>query len=222
MGMSEPDSDNIELIGLMGGTFDPIHCGHLRMALECYQRVGLKKVFMIPCGNPGHRNPPQASAEQRLAMTQLAVGDSGELDVDDREVRRQGITYTIDTLVDLRQKKTTQQRHCLILGADAVASLPAWRDWRKILELCHIIVVQRPGYSLEGEDPPLDWMKDHRVSSIQALKKNAAGAIYSVNAPILEVSATYVRSLVAKGHSAQYLVPSSVYQFIKDNQLYQG
>ena len=218
------DINPVNLIGLLGGTFDPIHNGHMRLSLECYYRVGLSEVMLIPCGHPVHRSEPEVNAQQRFEMANLAISclDDPRFSVNGLEIERMGVSYTIDTLTDLVANKPFNCHYCLILGADAIQSFPTWRDWQKILELCHIIVVQRSGYPIDGVNPPLDWMKDHLVSSRQALKDLTAGAIYIVEMPLIDLSATYIRSLLHNQMSPQFLVPDAVYQYIKDQQLYQG
>ncbi|HIP81516.1 MAG TPA: nicotinate (nicotinamide) nucleotide adenylyltransferase, partial [Leucothrix mucor] len=161
------------MIGIIGGTFDPIHFGHLRPALEIAEQFDLDEVRFIPSANPPHRWKPIASAEHRLNMVKLAVEGFPLFTVDDREYHRQGSSYTVDTLQSIVNEEDIDKEQAdeesatpsllMMLGLDAFQSFTQWRDWQKILELTHIVVSTRPGYSLENADK---WMQGRVVSSI--------------------------------------------------------
>src|SRR5579884_1723014 len=138
-------SNNMQPIGLFGGTFDPIHYGHLRTAFELWQELRLAEVRFMPTGSPPHREQPLASAELRLRMVQAAVADQQAFVVDDREVRRTGISYSVDTLTELRGEYPDRSL-CLLLGMDAFLGLPNWHRWRDLLDLAHVCVATRPGW----------------------------------------------------------------------------
>ncbi len=132
-------------IGLFGGTFDPIHYGHLRTAFELLQALKLSQVRFLPTGSPPHREVPMAEPVLRLQMVRAAVAAQSGFVVDDREIRRQGLSYSIDTLTELRAD-FPQHSLCLLLGMDAFLGLPTWHRWREIFELCHVVVAHRPGW----------------------------------------------------------------------------
>ena len=132
-------------IGLFGGTFDPIHYGHLRTAFELWQELRLAEVRFLPTGSPPHRDDPLASSELRLAMVRAAVADQPAFVVDDREIRRTGISYSVDTVTELRAEYPDRSL-CLLLGMDAFLGLPNWHRWRDLLGLAHIVVAHRPGW----------------------------------------------------------------------------
>ena len=132
-------------MGVFGGTFDPIHYGHLRTAFELMEAVHLSEVRFLPAGTPPHRETPEASAQERLAMVAAAIGGQPGFIVDDRELRREGPSYSVDTLLDLRAE-FAHRSICLIVGMDAFLGLPQWYHWREILQLAHVVVAHRPGW----------------------------------------------------------------------------
>ncbi|MFM2286880.1 MAG: hypothetical protein RL684_23, partial [Pseudomonadota bacterium] len=136
--MSEP-------VGLFGGTFDPIHYGHLRTAYELWQSLRLAQVRFLPTGNPPHRESSLASTELRVQMVQAAIAGNEAFVVDDRETRREGLSYSVDTLLDLR-REFPDRSLCLLLGMDAFLGMPHWHRWRDIFDLAHVVVAHRPGW----------------------------------------------------------------------------
>jgi nicotinate-nucleotide adenylyltransferase len=188
-------------LGVLGGTFDPIHNAHLLLAEQAREQLGLRRVLFVPAGDPWRKAFRRViPAEHRLAMTQLAVQDDSGFVVDDCEIKREGATYTADTLRDLK-KRHTKDELFLLLGEDALADLPFWREPEAIAELANIVVAPRGGVVLP--ELPFD---DDRVVRIKM--------------PYLEISSTDIRERAKAGHSLRYLVPSAVEAYIKEHKLY--
>jgi len=216
------------MIGILGGSFDPIHFGHLRLALELYEDLGLRQVRLIPSGLPPHRAPPFASPAQRLRMLKAALIDAPGLGIDERELARSGPSYTIDTLTSLRAELGGVPL-CLILGMDAFLSLNTWRRWHEIITLAHIIVAQRPGYDARTSKHDAGILPDAelasliaecRITSPQELANKPAGCILYWPVTQLDISSAHIRALVAAGKSPRYLVPDEVADTIKSQGIY--
>jgi nicotinate-nucleotide adenylyltransferase len=206
-------------IGVFGGTFDPIHYGHLRTAFELWQELRLTEVRFLPTGSPPHRDPPYASPELRLRMVQAAVADQPAFIVDDREVRRSGLSYSVDTLTELR-RELPDRSLCLLLGMDAFLGLPNWHRWRELLGLTHIVVAHRPGWKAPTMGPLGEVMVDHGTGSIRELHERPAGRIYVHAVTQLEISSTELRALIEAGRDPRYLVPESVREIIRETRSY--
>jgi nicotinate-nucleotide adenylyltransferase len=208
-----------EPIGLFGGTFDPIHFGHLRTAFELLQALKLAQVRFLPTGDPPHREAPLATAALRLEMVRAAVLGQSGFSVDDREVRRQGVSYTIDTLTELRQENAHRSL-CLLLGMDAFLGMPTWHRWREIFELCHVIVAHRPGWKAPTTGPLGEVMVDRGTGSVRELHGSAAGKIYVHGVTQLEIASTDLRALIMSGRDLRYLVPDAVRDLIQRSGCY--
>jgi nicotinate-nucleotide adenylyltransferase len=209
----------VQPIGIFGGTFDPIHCGHLRTAFELWQELRLAEVRLLPAGTPPHRDQLYASAELRLQMVRAAVADQPSFIVDDREVRRTGVSYSVDTLTELR-REYPERSLCLLLGMDAFLGLPHWHRWRELLGLAHIVVAHRPGWRAPTTGPLGEVMVDHGTGSIRELHTRPAGRIYVHAGTQLEISSTELRALLVAGRDPRYLVPEEVRQIILDTRCY--
>lgn len=206
-------------IGIFGGTFDPIHYGHLRTAFELWQLLHLAEVRFLPAGNPPHREQPLAAAELRLRMVQAAVRGQECFTVDDREMRRSGVSYSVDTLAELRAEHP-ERSLCLLLGMDAFLGLPHWHRWRDLLGLAHIVVAHRPGWKAPTQGPLGEVMVDHGTGAIRELHETTAGRIYVHAVTQLEISSTELRQLVVSGRDARYLVPEEVRQILLETRCY--
>jgi nicotinate-nucleotide adenylyltransferase len=206
------------MIGILGGTFDPIHHGHLRLALELYERLELQQVRLLPSARPPHREAPTVTPEQRMHMLRLALADEPALCADDRELRRTGPSYMVDSLSELRAEYPGTPL-CLLLGMDAFLGLPTWHQWPRLIELAHLVVVQRP-----DTHHPLPDVLSHFVERYRChgrLQNADKGRILMLEIPALSISATYIRSLLHNGRNPRYLLPPTVLQFILDQRLYQ-
>lgn len=209
-------------IGILGGTFDPIHNGHLRLAVEALEQCGLSEVHFIPSGTPPHREPPHASATDRLHMVQLAVHNNPAFLADQRETYRSDACYTVDTLTELRSELGSQQPLCLLLGSDAFLQLHTWRRWKDLFALAHIVVMQRPGQpvgnTMVKAEPELLREYTFRLApSPKALHESPAGHILVLNIPALEISATDIRQRCVDGKNIHYLLPDAVAHFIQNH-----
>jgi nicotinate-nucleotide adenylyltransferase len=202
-----------EPIGLFGGTFDPIHYGHLRSAFELWQSLKLSQVRFLPSGSPPHREAPLASAELRLEMVRAAVAGQSAFVVDDREIRRTGVSYSVDTLLELR-RELPDRSLCLLLGMDAFLGMPNWHRWREIFELAHVVVVNRPGWKAPMSGPLGEVMVDRGTGSVRDLHTAIAGRLYVHAVTQLEISSTELRQLLISGRDLRYLVPDPVRDII--------
>lgn len=206
-------------IGILGGTFDPIHFGHLRPALEVAEHFNLAHVHLIPSARPPHRDQPAASPEQRLLMLHLAVKQSELFVVDDRELHRDGASYTVDTLLSLRQDFSNNPLY-LLMGTDAFLGIQSWHDWQQLIELVHIVIMQRPN-ELMTMPPALDsWYQQHLAEGDDMTL--AAGKIWPIAVSQLAISATKIRSIVARRDNPQFLMPDAVITLIQQLGLYQS
>ncbi|MFA5370754.1 MAG: nicotinate-nucleotide adenylyltransferase [Sideroxydans sp.] len=213
-------------IGILGGTFDPVHHGHLRIAQEALEQCGLAQVLFIPNGTPPHRATPVAPAQARQEMVHLAVAGQTDFHVDAREVFRAGPCYTVDTLTLLRAELGTQQALCLILGGDAFLQLQTWHEWRRLFELAHIVVLQRAGGQPLGNamlqtDSALQAEYRARLTpGAIALHESPAGSIFVADMPVLDISSTDIRRRCAENRSVRYLVPDAVAHYLNTHSLY--
>jgi nicotinate-nucleotide adenylyltransferase len=206
-------------IGIFGGTFDPIHFGHLRTAFELLQALRLSEMRFMPAGNPPHRDTTVASAEQRLAMVTAATKDQPGFVVDDREIRREGLSYSVDTMRTLRTDFPDRPL-CLIVGMDAFLGLPKWHQWRELLELAHLVVAHRPGWRAPSMGPLGELLVDRGTGRINDLHESLAGRIYIHAVTQLEISSTDLRKLIAAGRDPRYLIPDSVRDIIEQTGCY--
>jgi nicotinate-nucleotide adenylyltransferase len=206
-------------IGIFGGTFDPIHFGHLRTAFELLQSLRLNEVRFMPAGNPPHRETTIAAAEQRLAMVKAATEGQQGFTVDDREIRREGLSYSVDTMRTLRADFPDHSL-CLIVGMDAFLGLPKWHQWRELLELAHLVVAHRPGWRAPSMGPLGELLVDRGTGRINDLHEQRAGCIYIHAVTQLEISSTEVRKLIAMGRDPRYLMPDSVREIIEQTGCY--
>ncbi|MCP5200622.1 MAG: nicotinate-nucleotide adenylyltransferase [Gammaproteobacteria bacterium] len=206
-------------IGLLGGTFDPVHNGHLRAALEALEALELAEMRLLPLNTPGHRPPPLASAAHRCAMLDGAVRPP--LVVDRLEIERGGTTYTVDTLEHLRVR-FPRRSLCLVIGRDAFYGLPSWHRPEAVLELAHIVVAARPevvATALPGLDELVGNAQSARVAD---LHHNTAGRVYFLDIPRLPIASSDLRERLRGGRSIRHLVPDSVDDYIRNHRLYQA
>lgn len=205
-------------IGVFGGTFDPVHFGHLRPAMDVAESLNLDHVRLIPSATPPHRASPQASAEQRVTMLQLAVKNSNCFVIDDRELYREGPSYTVDTLISLREQYPDDALY-LILGMDAFLGIQSWHQWQKLLELSHLVVMQRPSESFNMTTEIKRWYEAHVTTGEDNAAK--AGVIFPVMVTQLAISASVIREKLAKKADPIFLLPEATLSFIKTSKLYE-
>ena len=206
-------------LGILGGTFDPIHYGHLRPAQEVLRALDLAEVRIIPAANPPHRRAPLATAEQRLRMAELAVAEFPGLRVDDREFRRGGPSYTVLTLESLRQELGAQPL-CLLLGMDAFEGIETWHQWQRLPELAHFVVMTRPGWSSPATSALPSWARGRLTCVADDLARISAGRIYFQTVTPQDISATRIREAVARGEPVDGLLPPAVLDYLRANRIY--
>ena len=214
-----------ELLGLFGGTFDPVHFGHLRLAEEAIIHLGLSSVRWIPAGQPPHRGTPQVTPQQRLAMVLRSTANNDQFFVDSAEVDAERASYTVETLERLRRELGPTQPLVLLVGADAFAGLSTWHRWRDIFSLAHIAVSHRPGFPVELASLPHELateFADRHQPDPECLNAKPAGHIVTFAMTQLAISATQIRKLIASGKSARYLLPDPVLDYIQTHQLYKS
>jgi len=208
-------------IGILGGTFDPIHFGHLRTALELFECLHLEEVRLLPCRIPPHDKAPVAAADMRLKMVVAAVADRPGFVVDDREMHRDGPSYSFDTLTSLRDE-FPERSLCLIVGMDAFVGLTTWHRWAELLSLAHLVVAHRPGATspVGGElGRLLDQCRSRDPADLHAAK---AGRILLHSVTQLDISSTAIRAGVSTGESPAYLLPDRVAKLIEAHGCYAG
>lgn len=216
--MTQPE----HALGLFGGTFDPIHYGHLRLAETAREALGLERVRFIPAGRPPHRGTPGASGTDRLAMARLATADNPAFEVDTAEVDAAQASFTILTLERLRLALGPQRPLVLLLGVDAFLGLPGWKRWTELFDFAHIAVANRPGYSLDAAQMPTELaaLTEQRQATPNALETRSHGALVQFAMTPLAISATDIRTRHSAGHSLRYLLPPPVLDYISRHQLY--
>lgn len=208
-------------IGIFGGTFDPIHYGHLRSAFEMLQALDFEEVRFIPCGDPPHRGVTYATAEQRSQLVELAIDGQDGFVSDDRELTRGGLSYTIDTLESLR-KEFPGRSLGLIVGMDAFLGLPGWHRWDEILDIAHIIVAHRPGWKAPDIGALGGLISDFGTHRVKDLHTATAGRVHIHAVTQLEISSTEIRDLVAAGRDPRFLMPDAVRDEILNSRIYTG
>lgn len=206
-------------IGIFGGTFDPIHYGHLRPALEILDALSLDSMRFIPAGQPPHRRAPMAPAELRLAMVKAAVQGEPRFQVDERELGRSGPSYMVDTLAELR-RESPDDVLVLVLGTDAFLGLPGWERWREIFDFGHVAVAHRPGWWLQAEGELASLLAERFDADAGRALQRPAGSILLRPVTQLEISATRIREEAAAGRELRYLVPDAVRELIKNSSCY--
>lgn len=207
------------MIGIFGGTFDPIHYGHLRPALELAEALSLKEVRFIPARIPPHRAQPVAGPAQRLEMVRLAVAGVDGFRVDERELQREGPSYMVDTLASLAAE-LPEERLCLLLGMDAFLGLPGWHQWQRLLELAHIVVAHRPGWQPPQDGPLAALLAQRRTTAARNLALQPTGLVVLQPVTQLQISSTAIRTLIAEGRSPRFLLPEAVARWIAAEGLY--
>jgi len=209
------------MIGIFGGTFDPVHYGHLRSALEVKDIFGLTEVRLIPCANPPHREQPAVTAEMRLQMLELAIKTQPGLKIDTRELDRydqhQAPSYMVDTLRSLRQEFPSDPL-LLFIGSDAFKHLTGWHQWQRLFDFAHIVVMTRPGFEIQQLD---DFFKVRLAVNIKELAQAPAGKLCFQQVTQLDISATAIRNIIARKQNPGFLLPDAVIEYIKQNKLYE-
>ena len=214
------------MIGIFGGTFDPVHFGHIKPALSVKQALNLSQIRFIPNSVPPHRDAPWLSTEQRLSLLQSALGEYADVVVDQRELGRDGPSYMIDTLQSLNSDYQ-DERFCLVIGMDAFFGITQWRQWKQLFELCHLVVTTRPGFDqalileqIGAENYP--FIAEKMTQDFETLKQEKAGKILLQSVPLLDISSTEIRTKLLNGEDVSELMPDEAHKklrgFIDDDR----
>ena len=216
-----PGGVDAPLAVFYGGTFDPVHCGHLHIARSARDHLSAV-IRLMPAADPPHRPPPGASAVHRAAMLDAAVNGEPGLQVDRRELSRDTPSYSVDTLRDIRAQWGAGAPVALLIGADSLAALPQWKDWRTLFDLAHFVIAARPGAARDGRLPePLpSFLQERWTDSVADLTSRPAGRVLALRTPLHQGSATAVRTLIAAGQPWRQLVPEAVADYIQRHDLY--
>lgn len=206
-------------IGIFGGTFDPVHFGHLRAAIEAREKLQLADMRIMPAGTPPHRSGTFASAEHRLAMLHLALSDVPGLQVDEREVRRQGNSFMVDTLSEIRHENP-QNPLLLMIGQDAANVLDQWHEWASLFDLAHIVIMRRPDSGSRYSEQLEAQIRPRTVSSPADLSSSPAGHVLPLELTQLAISSTDIRRRIGLGKSPRFLLPERVVLYIREQALY--
>lgn len=214
------------MLGIFGGTYNPVHWGHLRTALEIKKALAMDTMLLVPCGIPPHRDEPDIEPEIRLAMLHAAIAGYDELQVDDRELKRKGPSYTVDTLQSIREEKGGISIG-LCVGADAFIQLDTWHQWERLIELAHIIVAYRPGWPVDSLQQQVSedlkaMLEKHLITNSKLLHDKPAGYVITQKVTDIDISSSIIRQRIAHGESVEDYVPSSVIQIIKSKNLYRN
>jgi len=207
-------------LALLGGTFDPVHYAHLRCADEARVKLGLDSLYLLPAGVPPHRVSPQASNPQRLKMLQLALAEFPHLQIDTRELDRDGPSYMVDTLQDLRNE-SPQRPLLLLIGQDAANDLDRWQHWQDLFELAHIVIMTRPGQRPTYRSE-LEQQIDRRShADVQSMLDATAGGVLALQVAAIDVCATTIKTMISLGRSPRGMLPAAVLDYINEEGLYQ-
>lgn len=209
----------VEPVALFGGTFDPVHYGHLRCADEVRRKLGLSYLYLLPAGTPPHRDTPSASVEQRLEMLQLACLEFPQLLIDDRETRRTGPSYMVDTLREIRSSLENRPL-LLLIGQDAANLLHTWHQWERLFDLAHIVILTRPGVPAQYPPELAKQVRHRSCVDLRELIKTEAGNVLHLEVESIDVSATGIKRALHSGASPDSMLPVAVLEYIIKNHLY--
>ena len=205
-------------LGVLGGAFDPVHIGHLRGAIAVREHLGLERVDLLPAAQSPLKDAATVTAADRLAMLEAAVRGVPGLGIDARELAREGPSYTVDTLIELRREVGQVLPLIWIVGTDILPALPRWSRWQQLLELAHLVILERPG----ADSPPLavtQWLDQHRIDQ-NALLTSPAGGVMTLNQPVLDIASSDIRALLAAGRDPRFLLPDVVMEYISLHKLF--
>jgi len=209
----------------MGGTFNPIHFGHLRAAEEVAESLRLEQMIFIPAAKPPHKSEVEVvSFDHRWHMMELAIEGNPLFVLSDLEYQRPGISYSVETLTQLSKERGGSEELYFVLGLDAFLELQTWKSYRELFSLCHFIVVARPGFSPESLEAMLTTQVSDRYSldiQVQGYRHPSLHTVYYREVTLLDISSSAIRKLLAEGGTVRYLLPEKVEEYIQQQRLYQ-
>jgi len=205
---------------VFGGTFNPIHTGHLSMAQQALDVFESNCMLLVPSAVPPHRDSPEVTAEHRLRMVELAVQSDDRLYADAREIRRGGTSYTVDTLAEIRSEVGDDRAIIFCLGADAFNGLTGWHEWNRLFDFAHICVISRPDQQLHFDSAAQSVIDDRGVTRPEALLDKPFGHVLAIDCEPMDVSSTHIRERIRQGLSCELLLTQPVYNFIVRSELY--
>lgn len=217
--MNRESSAGTRPLALFGGTFDPVHYGHLRCADEVRLKLGLKDLYLLPAGNPPHRGLPQATVKQRLEMLQLACEEFPSLKIDDRETRRHGPSYMVDTLQEMRVANADQSI-LLLVGQDAANLFHTWYQWERLFELANLVILTRPGSQSQYIPEVAEQVQNRSVQAVHDLLETSAGSVFHLQVESIDVSASKIKRYIRSGQDPGTMLPASILEYIRQNRLY--
>ena len=213
-------TEQSQRIGILGGSFDPIHFGHIKPTLELIDKFQLQRVHFIPCKVSPFKEVTYASDKQRWDMVNLITANQTEFVADARELNRSEPSYSYLTLRELRDELGDEVTLFWILGADALEGLESWFKADEIMRLCHMLILARPGYNVDTIVQKSPWLQDYFTQNVESLEKNKFGKIYASDTAMLEISSTSIRETIQAGQQPRYMLPGNVWNYIKRNELY--
>lgn len=208
-----------QAIAFLAGSFDPVHFGHLRPAIEIRDALNLGTLFLMPNRIAPHKNQAKCSAKQRVKMLELAIVNQSKIRIDTRELQRESVSYSIDSLIELK-KEYPSTPICFIIGMDSLLYFDKWHRWQEILEYCHLIISERPGWKMKLSAPLQRLVMRCQSTCHDDLHQLQNGKIYFQKTTQLAISSTKIRALTNEKHSISYLSPEAVCDYIKKNRLY--
>jgi nicotinate-nucleotide adenylyltransferase len=209
------------MIGILGGTFNPIHFGHLHLAEQLLSALDFEAIRLMPASIPAIKDRPIISADERAQMVKLAIAGHPKLAIDTRELERAGFSYSIDSLISLRQALGDKVSLCWLMGSDAFAKLNTWHRWSELLDYCHFVVVKRPHSEDLTWNPEIESLiKAHQTHDLSTLQNTAHGKILIQEIAALDISSTQIRQRIALHQDVSQLLPSAVWQYIQQHHLY--
>lgn len=207
---------------VFGGTFDPVHRGHIESVCAVARLLGDVDVYLVPCQIPAHRPTPAASPEARLKMLQLAVASQDRIFVDDCELRREGTSYTVDTLLGYRERVGESGPLLFLMGRDSWVTLPGWHRWEALTDLAHLLILERPGTDQDSPGVLRKWLKTRQVQAPEEMMSSSSGKVCFLSLDQIDVSASGLREAIAKGSSIEGNVNPLVMNYISQHNLYTG
>jgi nicotinate-nucleotide adenylyltransferase len=207
---------------VFGGTFDPVHRGHIESVCAVSRLLGDVDIYLVPCQTPAHRPPPSASPEDRLKMLQLAVASQDRIFVDDCELRRDGTSYTVDTLLGYRERVGESGALLFLMGRDSWVTLPSWDRWEELTDLAHLLILERPGPHQGSPKVLRKWRKSRQVHDPKEMMNSSSGKICFLSLDQISVSASGLRDRMTEGSSIEEDVNPLVMSYIRQHNLYTG